>query len=138
MSKMIFVNLPVKDIAAATRFYEAIGCSKNEQFSDHQASNMVWSEAIIFHLLTRDFFASLTPKPVAEAEKASEMLIALTMDSREDVDAIVEAASTAGGKADPRAPTDMGWLYNRAFEDLDGHIFEAVWVDMAAASASGQ
>lgn len=55
MPKMIFVNLPVKDIAAATRFYEAIGCTTNEQFSDHQASNMVWSDAIIFHLLTRDF-----------------------------------------------------------------------------------
>ncbi len=92
MPKMIFVNLPVKDLAAATRFYEAIGCTKNDQFSDHQASNMVWSEAIIFHLLTRDFFASFTPKPVAEAQKASEVLIALTMDSREEVDAIVEAA----------------------------------------------
>jgi predicted lactoylglutathione lyase len=99
---------------------------------------MVWSEAIIFHLLTRDFFASFTPKPVAEAQKASEMLIALTMDSREQVDAIVEAAGVAGGRADPRAPTDMGWLYNRAFEDPDGHIFEAVWVDMAAAAATGE
>ncbi|MBY5820301.1 VOC family protein [Rhizobium leguminosarum] len=138
MPKMIFVNLPVKDLAAATRFYEAIGCSKNEQFSDHQASNMVWSDAIFFHLLTRDFFATFTPKPVTEAQKASEMLIALTMDSREEVDAIVEAAAAAGGKADPRPPTDMGWLYNRAFEDPDGHIFEAVWVDMAAATASGE
>ncbi|RWX36738.1 VOC family protein [Rhizobium leguminosarum] len=138
MPKMIFVNLPVKDLAAATRFYEAIDCSKHEQFSDHQASNMVWSEVIIFHLLTRDFFASFTPKPVAEAQKTSEMLIALTMDSREEVDTIVEAAAAAGGKADPRAPTDMGWLYNRAFEDPDGHIFEAVWVDMAAATATGE
>ncbi|MBY3581245.1 VOC family protein [Rhizobium bangladeshense] len=138
MPKMIFVNLPVKDLAAATRFYEAIGCSKNEQFSDHQASNMVWSDAIVFHLVTRDYFATFTSKPIAEARKASEMLIALTMDGRKDVDAIVEAAAGAGGIADPRPATDMAWLYNRAFEDPDGHIFEAVWVDMAAASASSQ
>ena len=138
MLKMIFVNLPVKDIAAATRFYEAIGCVKNEQFSDHQASNMAWSDAIIFHLLTRDFFATFTPKPVAEAQKTSEVLLALAQDSRQAVDAIVEAATAAGGKADPRAPTDMGWLYNRAFEDPDGHMFEAVWVDMAAVSASAE
>ncbi|MGO8658911.1 VOC family protein, partial [Rhizobium ruizarguesonis] len=77
--------LPVKDIAAATRFYEAIGCTKNEQFSDHQASNMVWSDAIIFHLLTRDFFTTFTPKPVAEAQKTSEVLLALAQDSRETV-----------------------------------------------------
>ena len=137
MTKMIFVNLPVKNLAIATRFYEAIGCRKNEQFSDHQASSMVWSDAIFLHLLTRDFFATFTPKPVAEAEKSSEVLIALTMESRKEVDAIVEAAAGAGGKADPRPPTDMGWLYNRAFEDPDGHIFEALFADMAAA-ASGQ
>jgi predicted lactoylglutathione lyase len=99
---------------------------------------MVWSDAIIFHLLTRDFFATFTPKPVAEAQKTSEVLLALAQDSRETVDAIVEAAATAGGKADPRAPTDMGWLYNRAFEDPDGHMFEAVWVDMAAVSTTGE
>jgi predicted lactoylglutathione lyase len=138
MPKTIFVNLPVKDLAAATRFYEAIGCEKNEQFSDHQASNMVWSDTITFHLLTHDYFATFTPKPVADAHKTSEVLMALARDRREDVDAIVEAAAGAGGKADPREPMDMGWLYNRAFEDTDGHMFEAVWIDMAAASATAE
>jgi Predicted lactoylglutathione lyase len=130
MPKMLFVNLPAKDIAAATRFYEAIGCKKNEQFSDHQTANMVWSDSIVFHLMAPDYFATFTPKPVADAHKASEVLLALTFDSREEVDAVIEAASASGGQADPRPATDMGWLYNRAFEDTDGHMFEAVWMDM--------
>jgi predicted lactoylglutathione lyase len=132
MPKMIFVNLPVEDIAAATRFYEAIGCKKNEQFSDDRASSMVWSDAVTFHLLTRDYFATFTPKQVADARKTCEVLLAITLDSREAVDAIAETAATSGGKADVRAPMDMGWMHNRAFEDTDGHIFEAVWADMAA------
>jgi uncharacterized protein len=134
MPKMIFVNLPVKDLAAATRVYEAIGCQQNAQFSDDKASSMVWSDSITFHLLTREYFATFTPKPVADAHGASEVLLALTFDSREAVDAAVDAAAAAGGRADPRPRVDMGWLYNRAFEDADGHIFEAVSMDMSAAS----
>ncbi len=136
MTKTIFVNLPVKDIVAATGFYEAIGCQKNEQFSDHQASSMVWSDAITFQLLAHDYFATFTPKPISDAHATTEVLLALTFDSRAEVDAIVETAAVAGGKADPRAPNDMGWLYTRAFEDTEGHMFEAVWADMAAASAA--
>lgn len=126
MPKMIFVNLPVADLAAATRFYEAIGCSKNEQFSDAKASSMVWSEAIVFHLLTREYFATFTPKAVADAKATSEVLLAITLDSREQVDAMCDAAAASGGKADIRPRMDMGWLYNRAFEDVDGHVFEAL------------
>ena len=135
MSKMIYINLPVTDLAAATRFYEAIGCEKNEQFSDHQASSMVWSDTITFQLLANDYFATFTPKKVADAHATSEVLLALTRGSREEVDAIVEAAAATGGKADIREPQDMGWLYNRAFEDPDGHVFEAIAADMAAAPA---
>ncbi|MCA0246328.1 MAG: VOC family protein [Proteobacteria bacterium] len=135
MAKTIYVNLPVKDLAAATRFYEAIGCERNEQFSDHQASSMVWSDTITFHLLTRDYFSTFTPKKIADAHATSEVLLALTRDSREQVDAIAEAAAAAGGKADIRAPMDMGWLYNRTFEDPDGHVFEAVSVDRTAMPA---
>ncbi|PWJ82295.1 hypothetical protein C7441_10963 [Pseudaminobacter salicylatoxidans] len=135
MSKMIFINLPVTNLAAATRFYEAIGCEKNEQFSDHQSSSMVWSDTITFHLLTRDYFATFTPKAIADAHATSEVLLAMSRDSRAEVDAIVGAAAATGGKADMRERMDLGWLYNRAFEDPDGHVFEAVWVDMSAASA---
>lgn len=135
MAKTIFINLPVRDLAAATRFYEAIGCQKNEQFSDAQASSMVWSDTITFHLLTREYFATFTPKPVADARESCEVLLALTRDSREEVDAIVQAAGAAGGEADVRDPVDFGWMFNRAFADPDGHVFEAVWMDMAAAAA---
>ena len=134
MTKMIFVNLPVSDLGAATRFYEAIGCKKNEQFSDGQAASMVWSDTITFQLLAREYFATFTAKQVADAHGACQVLLALTRDTRQDVDAISEAAASAGGKADVRAIMDMGWLYNRAFEDPDGHVFEAVWMDTNAAS----
>lgn len=135
MTKTIYINLPVTDLAASTRFYEAIGCEKNEQFSDHQASSMVWSDAITFQLMSNDYFATFTPKKVADAHATSEVLLALSRDSREDVDAIVTAAAATGGKADVREPQDMGWLYTRAFEDPDGHVFEAIWADMTAAPA---
>ena len=136
MPKMIFVNLPVKDLAAATRFYEAIGCTKNEQFSDDRASSMNWSDTITFQLLATDFFSSFTPKEIADTHKTTEVLIALTFDNREDVDVITDAAAASGGKADIRERMDMGWMYNRAFEDTDGHIFEAVWMDMQAAAGA--
>lgn len=134
MPKMIFVNLPVNDIAAATRFYEALGCEKNPQFSDEKASSMVWSEAITFQLLTREYFQSFTPKPVADARASSEVLLCLSCDSRDAVDALARAGAGAGGKADIREPMDLGFMYNRSVEDPDGHIFELVWMNMEAMS----
>ena len=136
MPKMIFLNLPVKDLAAATRFYEAIGCEKNEQFSDARAAMMVWSDTITFQLLTHDYFATFTPKPIADAQQTGEVLIALSRDSREEVDVITEAAAGAGGKADIRERQDMGFMYVRTFEDPDGHVFEPMWMDVEAASAT--
>jgi uncharacterized protein len=138
MPKMIFVNLPVSNLAAATRFYEALGCEKNPQFSDENASSMVWSEAITFQLLTRDYFATFTPKQIADAHRTSEVLLALPRESREDVDAAAEAVAAAGGRADIRARQDMGFLYNRAVEDPDGHIIELIWMNMDAATAPGE
>ncbi|HEV7370390.1 VOC family protein [Arenibaculum sp.] len=137
MAKMIFLNLPVKDLAASTRFYEAIGCRKNEQFSDENASSMVWSDAITFQLLTHAYYSTFTSKPIADAHQASAMLIALSRDSREEVDAIVEAAAAAGGRADTRERQDMGFMYLRTFEDPDGHTFEPAWMDLAAMTGQG-
>jgi hypothetical protein len=134
MPKTIYLSLPVKDLAVATRFYEAIGCRKNEQFSNEKTASMVWSDTITFHLLTREYFATYTPKPVADPQGTCGVLLTLTRDSRGDVDAIAQAAAAAGGKADIRKHIDMGWLYNRAFEDPDGHVLEAVWMDMNAAA----
>ena len=132
MPKMIFVNLPVKDIAASTRFYEAIGCMKNEQFSDEKASSMVWSDAITFQLLAQPYFQTFISKAIADARTTCEVLLAVSMDTRADVDTIAEAAAKSGGKSDIRPAMYMGFMYNRAFEDPDGHVFEAVWMDMSA------
>jgi len=137
MTKMIFVNLPVADVARSTAFYEAIGFTRNEQFSEEgKASSMVWSDAITIMILSRDYFGSFTPKPVADSHASTAVLIALSRDSREEVDSIVEAAAGAGGKADIREPQDMGFMYGRTFEDLDGHIFEPMFMDMEAAMAA--
>lgn len=132
MTKMIFVNLPVKDLAASIRFFEAIGCVKNEQFSDEKAASMVWSDSIYFMLLTHGFYSTFTPKPIADAHAQSAMLLALSRDSRDDVDAIVEAAAKGGGRIDVRPPQELGFMYSRAFEDLDGNTFEPFWMDPAA------
>jgi hypothetical protein len=134
---MIFLNLPVQDLAAAIRFYEAIGCVRNEMFSDDRAASMVWSDTITFQLLTHEYFAVFSPKPIADARSSTGALIALSRDSREDVDAMVAAAASAGGRADARAPLEMGFLYNRAFEDPDGHVFESLYMDLEAAATVG-
>jgi predicted lactoylglutathione lyase len=138
MPDMIFVNLPVTDLAAATRFYEAIGCTKNEQFSGETASSMVWSETITFMLLARDYFATFTPRPVADARASTEVLLCLSRDSRGDVDTLAETAANAGGAADLRDPMDLGFMYNRTIEDPDGHIFELVWMNPAGMPAGDQ
>ncbi|HYD46638.1 MAG TPA: VOC family protein [Phenylobacterium sp.] len=135
MPKMIFLNLPVKDLAAAERFYAAIGCTKNEQFSDDKAVSMMWSDEIVFMLLKHEFFSTFISKPIADAHAAVGALICLSRDSREEVDAITQAAGAAGGQADIRDPMDYGWMYNRAFTDPDGHIFEVVFMDPSAMPA---
>lgn len=132
MSKMIFINLPVKDLAASTRFYEAIGCEKNPMFSDDNASCMVWSDTIHFMLLRHEYYSTFTTQPIHDATTASAMLIALSRDSREEVDSIVEAAAGAGGRKDLRAAQDLGFMYGRTFADPDGNVFEPVFMDMSA------
>ncbi|MEN2711508.1 VOC family protein [Sphingomonas sp. NPDC092331] len=136
MPQMIFVNLPVADVARSTAFYEAIGCTKDARFSNEQASAMQLSDTIVFMILSRDFFKTFTPKPIADAHAVTEALICISRDSREAVDAIVEAAGQAGGKADIREKQDMGFMYGRSFEDPDGHIFEPMFMDLEAAMAA--
>lgn len=133
MPKMIFVNLPVADLAAATRFYQAIGCQKNDQFSDQNSASMVWSETIAFQLATPDYFATYTPKRIADAHATTEVLLALSIDSRNEVDRLAEAGAAHGGKADIRERQDSGFMYNRAVEDPDGHVFELMWMDIGPA-----
>ena len=135
MSKLIFVNLPVADVAKATAFYEAIGMVKNPQFSNEQASAMGWSDEIKFMLLDHAFYGTFTSKPIADTHATSAVMLCLSRDSRADVDAITEAAIAAGGR-ETREPQDMGFMYSRAFEDFDGHTFEPMWMDPAAATAA--
>ena len=137
MTKMIFVNLPVTDLKASIAFYKAIGCEQNMQFSDDNAASMVWSDTITFMLLTRDYYQTFTPKAIGDAKTTSSVLLALSRDSRDEVDAIVEAAAANGGKADIREKQDLGFMYGRSFEDPDGHTFEPVYMDMSALSDDG-
>ena len=138
MPKMIFINLPVKDLANSLRFYEAIGCEKNEQFSDDKTASMVWSDTITFQLLTHEYFATFAPRPIPNPRETIGMLIALSRDSRKEVDAITDAAATANGKADIRERQDLGFMYSRTFEDPDGHVFEPMWRTKAAAATTGK
>ena len=133
-AKMIFVNLPVSNLARATAFYEAIGATKNPQFSDETASGMVISDTIHVMLLTHDKFRQFTPKTIADARTTSEVLICLSADSRDAVDDTVTKAKGAGGTADPSPTQDYGFMYGRSFEDPDGHIWEVMWMDMEAAA----
>jgi predicted lactoylglutathione lyase len=136
MARMVFINLPVTDLARATSFYQAVGASKNEQFCDSTASCMVFSDTIHAMLLTHDKFRQFTPKTIADAHTSSEVLICLSADSRDDVDDMVARAKTAGGAADPCPKQDFGFMYGRSFEDPDGHIWEVMWMDLAAAMAA--
>lgn len=136
MPRMIFVNLPVADLGASTAFYEALGFTNNPHFSDETAACMVWSDAIGVMLLTHDKWRTFTSRPIPPPT-SSEVMLALTCDSREDVDAMNEAAAANGGTADINPVQELGFMYNRSFADLDGHVWEAFWMDPAAVPGNG-
>ncbi|MFY9829298.1 MAG: VOC family protein [Rhodoplanes sp.] len=138
MPRLIFVNLPVSDLARSTAFYQALGAAKDERFCDGAtAACLVFSETIHVMLLTHDKFRQFTPKNIANARETSEVLICISADSREAVDATVEKAGAAGGKVDIGPRQDYGFMYGRSFEDPDGHIWEVMWMDVTAAMAAG-
>ena len=130
MSRMIFVNLPVEDLARSKRFYEAIGARNEPKFSNDAAAMMVLSDTISVMLLSRPFFSTFTDKPIADAHSSSQVLLCVSCDSASEVDRLVEAAAANGGKADPGPKQDMGgMMYGRSFEDPDGHHWEPMWMD---------
>ena len=133
MSKMIFVNLPVTDLAKSRAFYEAVGAPNNPQFTDETAACMVFSDAIHLMLLTHDKWRQFTQKEIPDAHKVAQVLLALSSDTKEGVSELVEQAAAAGGKTDPTPTQDYGFMFGRSFEDPDGHIWEVMWMDMAAA-----
>ena len=131
MPAMIFVNIPVTDIPRARKFYQALGFTINEQFSDPTAACVVVSETIYFMILNHAKFAEFATKPLGDPAMATSVMIALSQDSRAAVDAMTEAALRAGG-VEPKAASDLGFMYNRMFHDPDGNVFEPMWMDPAA------
>ncbi|WNJ88637.1 VOC family protein [Bosea sp. 685] len=132
MVRMIFVNLPVRDLPAATRFYLAIGGTLNPQFSNDKASSVMFSDSIGVMLLTHDHYRQFTARPIGDPKRESQMLIALTADSRDEVDATIEKGVAAGGRADPNPAQDLGFMFNRHIEDPDGNVWEVLWMAPSA------
>ncbi|BDA85862.1 hypothetical protein Sa4125_34040 [Aureimonas sp. SA4125] len=135
MAKLIFLNLPVTDLARSIAFYRAIGAEQNHQFSDETGACMVLSDTIHLMLLTHPKYRQFTAKPIADTHVVSAALICLSEESRAAVDATVGWAGEAGGRADASPLQDHGWMYSRSFDDPDGHTFEIMWMDPAAAHA---
>jgi hypothetical protein len=134
VTKMIFVNLPVTDLPRAKAFYEALGFTNNPHFSDETSAAMVWSETINVMLLTHDKWRSFTSRPIPPST-ASEVMLAISCDSREEVDRMNDAAAQHEGAADINPKQDLGFMYNRSLADPDGHVWEAMWMDPAAIPA---
>jgi predicted lactoylglutathione lyase len=132
MHKQIFVNLPVGNLPRSRAFFESLGLHFEPKFSNDQGACLVVGDNIFAMLLANDFFKTFTAKPIADATRSTEVLICLSCESRAEVDALVQKALAAGGSA-PRAPQDHGFMYGHGFEDLDGHIWELVYMDPNAA-----
>lgn len=132
MNTQIYVNLPVRNLERTKEFFTSLGFGFNPQFTNEQAACMVVSDDIYVMLLVESFFQTFTKKPVADARKVTEVLVCLSAESRQKVDDMVAKAVAAGGTV-PREPQDHGFMYGHAFEDLDGHIWELVYMEPAAA-----
>jgi hypothetical protein len=135
---MIFVNLPVGDLQKSRAFLEALGAVNEPKFTDETAACMTLSESIHVMLLTHDKFSQFTPLPIADASAGSEVLLCLSSSSRESVDSTIECAVAAGGTADPAPKQDYGVMYGRSVADPDGHIWELIWMDAAAAERGAE
>lgn len=128
MSTKIFVNLAVKDLNRSMDFFKSLGYSFNTQFTDDTAACMVISEDIYAMLLTEDKFKQFTPKQIADATKSTEVLTCLSAESKDKVNELVDKAIKAGA-TETREPQDYGFMFGRSFNDLDGHIWEIMWMD---------
>ena len=132
MSTQIFVNLPVKDLKRSVDFFTALGYSFDPRFTDENATCLIIDEDHIYAmLLTHDFFKRFTKKQIADATASTEAILALSTDSREAVDKLVDKALASGGSA-ANEPDDQGFMYSRSFQDPDGHIWEVLSMDMSA------
>jgi predicted lactoylglutathione lyase len=128
MSTKIFVNLAVKDLSKSIEFFKKLGYTFNAQFTDETATCMIISDTIYVMLLTETKFKSFTPKQICDTTKYQEAFICLSADSKEAVDGMIKKAVAAGGKT-WKGPEDHGFMYGHEFEDLDGHVWEIMWMD---------
>ncbi len=131
MHKNIYVNLPVKDLNRSIAFLTALGYAFNPQFTNEDATCLILGENLFAMLLVEPFFSTFTPHAVSDAHKQTEVLVCLSCDSREQVDALVAKALAAGASA-PKAPQDHGFMYGHGFHDLDGHVWELGFMPAAA------
>ena len=127
----IFVNLPVKDLKKAVEFFTKLGFTFNPQFTDENATCMIVGNDIFVMLLVEKFFKTFTKKEISDTTKNTEAIVALSAQSREEVDQMMEKVLGAGGR-EARDPQDHGWMYGRSFEDIDGHLWEIFYMDESA------
>jgi len=128
----IFVNVPSTDLERAKAFYTALGASINPLFTDENAACIVWDDNVYMMVLTREYFATFTDKPIADPQTTAQVQIALSRDSREDVDSVVEAGLAAGG-SEPRPAQDYGFMYSRDLDDPDGNSLGFLYMEPQAA-----
>ena len=131
MTTQIFVNLPVKDLSRTVEFFKKLGFAFNAQFTDENATCMIINDNIFVMLLVEKFFKSFTKKEICDTTKDTEVIIALSTDSREKVDEMMQNVFQAGGK-ESREPQDHGWMYGRSFQDINGHLWEIIYMDEKA------
>ena len=131
MSRLIFINLPVKDLQRSMDFFKALGFEHNPQFTDDTGACIVISDVIHVMVLTEEKFRTFSPNPVSDARATTEVLTALSCDSREEVDVLFNKALAAGGSS-WREPQDHGFMYGQSFQDPDGHVWEVYYMDMSA------
>jgi hypothetical protein len=130
-SRKIFVNLPVKDLTASVDFFTALGFTFDPAFTDEQATCMVVSDEAFVMLLVEPRFKDFATKDISDASSSTEVIIAVSASSREEVDQLADTALGAGGSP-AKEPMDMGFMYGRSFSDLDGHSWEVMWMDPSA------
>ncbi|MCH5598679.1 VOC family protein [Niabella ginsengisoli] len=130
MSKQIFINLPVKDLNKSMDFYTAIGYTNNPQFTDDKAACMVLTDTIFVMLLTHERFKDFSSKEIVDTKKSVAVINALSVDSADEVNSIVDKAVKAGGN-EYTEPKDYGFMQQRCFEDIDGHNWEVIFMDMS-------
>ena len=125
MHQNIFVNLPIENMARSQAFFNALGYRFNPEFTNDQGACLVVGDNLFVMLLVKDFYQTFTSKAIADARTTSEVLVCLSCQSREEVDALVDKAAAAGATT-PRPAQDLGFMYSRSFDDLDGHTWEFV------------